>query len=77
MRTGGRKFLSRLTNEALAVGKPLIVVPIGGKQGDNAQRVGYLGAGLRVDVSLLTAQLIRTVSHTCKTFKTDVYFSQS
>lgn len=46
------------TNETLAAGKPLIVVPIGGEQGDNARRVEYLGAGLRVDLSSLTAQVI-------------------
>lgn len=46
------------TNETLAAGKPLIVVPIGGEQGDNARRIEYLGAGLRVDLSSLTKQVI-------------------
>ena len=35
-------------NETLAAGKPSIVVPIGGEHGDNASRVEYLGAGLRL-----------------------------
>jgi MGT family glycosyltransferase len=43
------------TNEALAAGVPLLVLPIGGEQGDNASRVVYLGAGLRADIRTLTA----------------------
>jgi MGT family glycosyltransferase len=38
------------TNETLAAGKPLIVMPIGGEQGDNASRVEYLRAGLRINI---------------------------
>jgi MGT family glycosyltransferase len=38
------------TNETLAAGKPLIVMPVGGEQGDNASRVEYLRAGLRVNI---------------------------
>lgn len=38
------------TNEALACGKPLIIMPVGGEQGDNASRVEYLGVGLRIDI---------------------------
>ena len=34
------------TNETLAAGKPLIVMPVGGEQADNARRVEYLEAGL-------------------------------
>lgn len=36
-------------NEALAAGVPLLVVPVGGEQSDNASRVVHLGAGLRAD----------------------------
>ncbi len=39
------------TNETLAAGKPLIIMPVGGEQGDNASRIEYLGAGLRVDIN--------------------------
>lgn len=39
------------TNETLAAGNPLIVMPIGGEQRDNASRVEYLGAGLRLDIA--------------------------
>lgn len=38
------------TNETLAAGKPLIIMPIGGEQGDNASRVEYLKVGLRIDI---------------------------
>lgn len=31
------------TNETLAAGKPLLVLPVGGEQGDNASRVQYCG----------------------------------
>ncbi|MBI3926404.1 MAG: glycosyltransferase family 1 protein [Armatimonadetes bacterium] len=34
-------------NETLASGKPLLVLPVGGEQMDNASRVVYLKAGLR------------------------------
>ncbi len=37
-------------NETLAAGKPTIVIPIAGEQGDNASRVEYLQVGLRLDV---------------------------
>lgn len=37
-------------NESLMAGKPLLVLPVGGEQADNASRVVYLGAGLRADV---------------------------
>jgi MGT family glycosyltransferase len=39
------------TNETLAAGKPLIVMPVGGEQGDNASRIEYLKAGLRVNIT--------------------------
>ncbi|MBI4853014.1 MAG: glycosyltransferase family 1 protein [Acidobacteria bacterium] len=38
------------TNETLAAGKPLIIMPIGGEQGDNGSRVEYLGAGIKIDI---------------------------
>jgi UDP:flavonoid glycosyltransferase YjiC (YdhE family) len=38
-------------NEALAAGRPLLVMPVGGEQGDNASRVVYLGTGLRARIS--------------------------
>ena len=45
-------------NETLAAGKPLLVMPVGGEQGDNASRVVYLGAGLRTNVDKSTPQEI-------------------
>ena len=36
-------------NETLAAGKPLLVMPVGGEQADNATRVEWLGAGLRAE----------------------------
>ncbi len=41
-------------NETLAAGKPLLVIPVGGEQGDNASRVVYLGVGLRADIKKST-----------------------
>ncbi|MBI5178012.1 MAG: hypothetical protein HZA04_01970 [Nitrospinae bacterium] len=46
-------------NETLAAGKPLLVLPAGGEQGDNASRVEYLGAGLRADMNRITPGEIR------------------
>lgn len=45
--------------ETLAAGKPLIVLPIGGEQRDNASRVEYLKVGLRLDIKKFTADEIR------------------
>lgn len=39
------------TNEALSAGKPLIVMPVGGEQADNASRVVYLGVGKKVEIA--------------------------
>jgi MGT family glycosyltransferase len=39
------------TNEALSSGKPIIVMPVGGEQADNASRVVYLGVGKRLDIN--------------------------
>ncbi len=38
------------TNESLAAGKPLIVLPVGGEQADNGSRVVYLGVGKKLDI---------------------------
>jgi MGT family glycosyltransferase len=45
-------------NETLAAGKPLLVMPVGGEQGDNASRVVFLGAGLRADLNEATSEEI-------------------
>ncbi len=47
------------TNETLATGKPLIIMPIGGEQTDNASRVEYLGVGLRLNIMDFNAQELR------------------
>ncbi len=47
------------TNETLAAGKPLIVIPIGGEQADNASRVEFLGAGRRMNIEQLDKTKIR------------------
>jgi MGT family glycosyltransferase len=47
------------TNETLAAGKPLLVVPVGGEQQDNARRVEYLGAGLSLPLQGLTEEPVR------------------
>ena len=45
-------------NETLATGKPLLVMPVGGEQGDNASRVAYLGVGLRANIKRSTSKEI-------------------
>lgn len=45
-------------NETLAAGRPLLVLPVGGEQGDNACRVEHLGAGLRADLHRSPAEEI-------------------
>lgn len=42
-----------------AAGVPLLVIPIGGEQRDNASRVVYLGVGLRAEPATLTAGTVR------------------
>lgn len=37
-------------NETLAAGKPIIVMPIGGEQGDNASKIEYLNVGKRINI---------------------------
>jgi MGT family glycosyltransferase len=51
------------TNETLAAGKPLLVVPVGGEQRDNSRRVEYLGAGLTVWPEHLTVEGVRQAVH--------------
>ncbi len=51
------------TNETLAAGKPLLIMPVGGEQRDNASRVVYLGAGLRADLKSSTPEEIRKKVH--------------
>ena len=46
-------------NETLAAGKPMLVMPVGGEQTDNAERVRYLGAGLRVSTTASAARIRR------------------
>lgn len=47
------------TNETLAAGKPLIVLPVGGEQGDNASRVEWLGVGRRLSLRDLGKEDVR------------------
>ncbi|OJT21627.1 hypothetical protein BO221_27890 [Archangium sp. Cb G35] len=47
------------TNETLAAGRPLLVVPVGGEQHDNARRVEYLGAGLFLPMVSLSEDGVR------------------
>jgi MGT family glycosyltransferase len=46
-------------NEALAAGKPILVLPIGGEQGDNASRMVYLGVGDRLDLATFAPAQLR------------------
>jgi MGT family glycosyltransferase len=55
------------TNETLAAGKPLIILPVGGEQGDNASRVEYLDVGLRVDIQQFDAT---EIYHKVQTIRT-------
>lgn len=48
-------------NETLAAGKPLLVLPVGGEQGDNAARVVFLEAGLRAKLSASSEVIGRSV----------------
>ncbi len=47
------------TNETLAAGKPLLVVPVGGEQHDNARRIEHLGAGLFQPLQTLSEENVR------------------
>lgn len=49
------------TNETLASGKPLIVIPVGGEQADNASRVEFLDVGRRINIKQLDKSNIRQV----------------
>lgn len=48
-----------VVTEALAQGKPMLVAPTGGTRADNAARVEFLGAGLRVDPRRATRYSLR------------------
>ena len=47
-------------NETLTAGKPLLVLPVGGEQGDNASRVTHLGVGLRADINQFDPAEVRS-----------------
>ena len=40
-------------NETLYYGKPVVVLPVGGEQHDNASRIEFLGLGCRIDMDSL------------------------
>lgn len=45
-------------NETLMAGKPILVMPVGGEQADNASKIEYLQVGKRVDISNFTGDEI-------------------
>ena len=45
-------------NETLFFGIPMLVMPVGGEQQDNAARIEYLGTGLRANIKNFTANEI-------------------
>jgi len=47
------------TNETLAAGKPLLVLPIGGEQADNARRIEWLGVGRSLGIASLHEREVR------------------
>lgn len=49
------------TMEAMSCGKPVIVMPIGGEQADNASRAVYLGVGKKVDIAKFSEKQILEV----------------
>lgn len=55
------------TNETLAAGKPLIIIPVGGEQGDNASRVEYLGVGARLNIKTFNEEELKTKVNNIKT----------
>lgn len=50
------------TQETLAAGRPMLVIPFGGDQLENARRVERLGAGIALLPSQLTAEAVRRAS---------------
>lgn len=50
-------------NETLVAGKPLIVIPFGGEQIQNARRVEALGAGLSIDFDDLDEASVRLTAY--------------
>lgn len=61
------------TNETLSAGKPLIILPVGGEQGDNASRVEYLQAGIRGDINNFTEN---EILHKVKQIKNNRLFRE-
>jgi len=47
------------TNETLASGKPLLVIPVGGEQQDNSRRVELIGAGVSLRPEQLSVDKVR------------------
>ncbi len=47
------------TNETLASGKPLLVIPVGGEQQDNSRRVEFIGAGVSLRPEQLSVDKVR------------------
>ncbi len=55
------------TMEAMSCGKPIIVMPIGGEQSDNASRAVYLGVGKKVDIANFSEKQILEVVEEIRT----------
>lgn len=55
------------TNETLASGKPIIIIPIGGEQSDNGSRIEYLKFGFKLDMDKFTEmELLKKVQEIIK-----------
>lgn len=61
-------------NETLAAGKPILVIPVGGEQGDNASKIVYLRCGLRADIDNFRTDEIR---HNITRILTEPVFSEA
>jgi MGT family glycosyltransferase len=59
-------------NESLAAGKPIIVAPVGGEQGDNAERIVYLELGNRVEIATVGESQIKNAVESIRTNETIV-----
>lgn len=46
-------------NEALYCGKPIIAIPVGGEQADNASKIVFLGVGKRIDQNSLSEKKLQ------------------
>ncbi|HOD71060.1 MAG TPA: glycosyltransferase [Deltaproteobacteria bacterium] len=60
-------------NETLYHGKPVIVLPVGGEQHDNASRIEFHGLGYRIDMALLSAD---TLSNAVEGLRKDAELNQ-